>query len=396
MAVNLEKIYYSAIREYQMELLGGEEGLWNNISWIHIVEIESNAVFLKGEELVLYTGILQQKGNELISLAKEIKKAGATGLVINIGPYIDSVPEELIEFANENAFPVFTLPWTVKLVEFARRYCAMIISEEEADRNLCSAFRGAILTPENEEEYAPFFSKHKVFKTKKYSMIKCLPTIISNNRDQSNYTKIYFNLRQIYENVVSRYKDDFVIFRFDNYITIVLPDTDREECCEIISLILEKAKTFIKVKNEKIKLHFAVSRNNLKLKELAFYYEKLSMVCRLMKNTDKETWFWDDLGTWELLLSVGDDRRLKEFRESNIGALEKYDLKNGTAYCHILDVYLNEDGNMPSAAEKCHVHRNTFAYHLKNIAELIGCNLYATEDRSRLYMAFRIKEMMEI
>ncbi|MCR5108377.1 MAG: PucR family transcriptional regulator ligand-binding domain-containing protein [Lachnospiraceae bacterium] len=396
MAVNIEKIYYSAIREYQMELLGGEEGLWNSISWIHIVEVESNAEFLKGEELVLYTGILRQKGNELINFAKEIKKAGATGLVINIGPYIESVPQELIDFANENAFPVFTLPWNVKLVEFARRYCAMIIREEEADRNMCSAFRGVILSPENEDEYATYFSKHEVFKTKKYCMIKCLPDITISNDEQSDYTKIYYSLRQIYERIVSRYKDDFVIFRFDNYLTVVIPDTDRQECEEIILKIADKTASFIKIKNEDIKLHFAVSRNSLKLNELSFYYDKLSTVCRLMKKSGEKIRFWDDLGTWELILSIGDDKRLKEFRKTNIGILEKYDNKNGTEYCHILDVYLEEDANMPNAAEKCHVHRNTFAYHLKKISEMIDCDLRSTEDRSRLYIAFRIKELMEL
>lgn len=392
MSVTLEKIYYTAIREYDMKLVAGKEGIWNEVSWIHIVENEGNAAFLKGAELVLFTGIQGQNQDELCGLVDAIRRQGACGIVFNIGPYIQEVPSSIIEYANENDFPVFTLPWSVKLVEFSREFCATIIRSEEEGKTKCQAFKGAILSPEDKAEYMPFFEKNTHYANIKYCMVKCLPVISFEKDEEKDYTKIYYMLRTRMDQVLNRYKDSFVVFRFDNYITMIIPETDRKEIDEI----LDKIVALSQITLPKTKLYFAISKPDLGYDKLSYYFEKLSYMCQLMKKQNKERWFWENLGTWGIILSMGNQKSLSDFRKANIGPIEKYDKENGTEYCHILDTYLKQNGNMPEAAAECYLHRNTFSYHLKKIAEMAGCDVYSTEDRARLYLALRIKELMEI
>lgn len=392
MSVTLEKIYYTAIREYDMKLIAGKEGIWNEVRWIHIVENEGNAAFLKGAELVLFTGIQGQNQDELCNLVDAIRRQGACGIVFNIGPYIQEVPSSIIEYANSNDFPIFTLPWSVKLVEFSREFCATIIRSEEEGKTKCQAFKGAILSPEDKAEYMPFFEKNTHYANIKYCMVKCLPVISFEKDEEKDYTKIYYMLRTRMDQVLNRYKDSFVVFRFDNYITMIIPETDRKEIDEV----LDKIVALSQITLPKTKLYFAISKPDLGYDKLSYYFEKLSYMCQLMKKQNKERWFWENLGTWGIILSMGNQKSLSDFRKANIGPIEKYDKENGTEYCHILDTYLKQNGNMPEAAAECYLHRNTFSYHLKKIAEMSGCDVYSTEDRARLYLALRIKELMEI
>ena len=110
MALTLEKIYYIAMRKYKMNLVAGKEGITANVSWLHVVEEIKYASFLTGGELVLYTGAKTGSGN-IIDFIREISRYKASGLVINVGGYIREIPQEIIDYANENSFPVFTLPW---------------------------------------------------------------------------------------------------------------------------------------------------------------------------------------------------------------------------------------------------------------------------------------------
>lgn len=92
MAVSLEKIYYTAMRKYDLKLVAGTAGIWNIVSWIHLVEDVQVADFLKGQELVVITGISRPDGEQLLEYTKRLYENEASGLIINIGPFIREIP----------------------------------------------------------------------------------------------------------------------------------------------------------------------------------------------------------------------------------------------------------------------------------------------------------------
>ncbi len=52
----------------------------------------------------------------------------ASGIVINTGPYIKKIPDEVIQFGNEFGFPIFTMPWEVHVVDVTRDFFAARLS----------------------------------------------------------------------------------------------------------------------------------------------------------------------------------------------------------------------------------------------------------------------------
>ena len=89
-------------------------------------------------------------------------------------------------------------------------------------------------------------------------------------------------------------------------------------------------------------------------------------------------------------------KSLMEYKNDAIGKLEKYDSENQTDYIGILRSYLDKDCNMNDAAKGFYLHRNTFAYHLNKIADLLNADLYSMNDRAKLLMAIKIKDLYEL
>ncbi len=389
MAVTLEKIYYLAMRKYDMQLVAGREGIYTNVTWLHIVEEIRYAGFLTGGELVLYTGVKVGK-EQLPDFIEEIRKNKACGLVINIGGYINEVPEEIIEYANKMSFPVFTLPWKVRLVEISREFGSMIIRSEEEDKSLCEAFKTAIFHHEDKGEYLYYFEKNNLLK-KKYCILKCMPEVIRAEDEGIDITKTFYELRVVFERVLGRYREKFVIFRQEKYLTIVMPDGNRRDCEGIIDQILKSNNPVI----SNLKLYFAVSRFDVDVEGLSREYEILDHLFGMMKKEERTISYRDDLGLLNIILAVDDVKNLKKYKKDVIGKLEKYDEENGQNYVGILRAYLDNDCNMNEAAKEFYLHRNTLSYHLNKIMELLDADLYSMEERAKLLMAIRIKDMLE-
>ena len=112
--------------QYHLKLLAGQEGCSNAISWVHMIEDTTIIQQLWGKELVVTTGHGFQSEEELFMLIKYLIKYNSVGLIINIGKYIFEIPSAIIDYCNEQEFPLLTIPCpslevlTMKVWKFIR------------------------------------------------------------------------------------------------------------------------------------------------------------------------------------------------------------------------------------------------------------------------------------
>ncbi len=76
-------------------------------------------------------------------------------------------------------------------------------------------------------------------------------------------------------------------------------------------------------------------------------------------------------------------------------ALFEYDRVNGTTFADTFYQYLLLGQNMASTAKKLFIHRNTMAYRLEKIQEITGIDVKSGEDCYRVFISFKIKEIMD-
>ena len=70
---------------YQMELIAGQNGWANSISWLMMIEDTQIINNFNGKELAVTTGLGFPSTEKLMRLAKKLVASHAAGLIINTG-----------------------------------------------------------------------------------------------------------------------------------------------------------------------------------------------------------------------------------------------------------------------------------------------------------------------
>lgn len=102
---------------------------------------------------------------------------------------------------------------------------------------------------------------------------------------------------------------------------------------------------------------------------------------------------YKDIGIDKLICAAG-SQALQSFVSQKVGAITRYDEKNGTEFSKLLRYYIENNGSISSIAQQLGVHRNTVNYQLGRIKELFALTLNET-DRAELTLAFRILKLNE-
>ncbi|WP_243525047.1 PucR family transcriptional regulator [Bacillus pseudomycoides] len=112
------------------KVVAGKFGLYKTVKWVHIMEIDQIEQLLNGNELVLSTGIGWKENKEMfLSFFKQLIDSKATGLCIELGTYIPSIPEEIIELANQHNFPLIAFYNKVRFVDITQDLHTLLIKK---------------------------------------------------------------------------------------------------------------------------------------------------------------------------------------------------------------------------------------------------------------------------
>ncbi len=104
--------------------------------------------------------------------------------------------------------------------------------------------------------------------------------------------------------------------------------------------------------------------------------------------------YFGDLGLYRMLFNVKEKDELRAFHDEMLGKLIEYDSRNGAELVSTLAAYFAARNSPTEAAERMHLHRNTFLYRLHRIREITGLDLDDPETRLSLHLALRIGDTL--
>ncbi|HZG59193.1 MAG TPA: PucR family transcriptional regulator [Anoxybacillus sp.] len=113
-----------------IQVVAGREGLNRTVKWVHIVEVAKINKLLNGKELILSTGVGWKENKSLfISFLHQLIECDASGLCIEMGTYTSSIPQEIINLANEHHFPIILFLKEVPFVEITQDIHTYLINQ---------------------------------------------------------------------------------------------------------------------------------------------------------------------------------------------------------------------------------------------------------------------------
>ena len=368
---------------YQMELIAGQNGWANSISWLMMIEDTQIINNFNGKELAVTTGLGFPSTEKLMRLGKKLVASHAAGLIINTGEYIHEVPQRLIDFCDENDLPLITVPWKIILADMIKELTMQVFLQGSTDEQIIKAMISAIENPENVNNYRkellPYYDVDGAFQ------IILISVGNLDEMDTVERRKLSYRLQIYLENITH----NGIFFYYDGAFVLVLNDVDSKNMEDILGGMLSRTKRRMPEED----LHVGVGSMVRDIVNLRTSYTRAKSAVIMARNKDKIRVDFDNMGLFRLLYSVEDKNLLEDMRDTPLLPLIEYDMKHSSNYLETLELYLNYNGSIKKVSEEMYTHRNTVIYRISNIKKLIGCELETTEEKLRFQIAFYIRNM---
>lgn len=384
MSITLKKLCSDADTKYSLKLIAGKGGMDNPVRWVHMVEDRQVPDFLHGHELIFTTGIGHIGKDPLLDYIKRLKQHNAAGVVINIGPYLSEVPQDVITYCDNENFPIFTLPWKIYIIDITYDFCRRIIENEKLETTAAEAFKQLIDDPYQGKKHFPFLEQQGFGKVTHYRVLSVKffqdNKNITEKLERNNHIKLW--------NILAKSKFyPSVMFVSGERMVVIRQDTDDKyiiKLAEILDAIVEQ-------KGINYVMGISTERKGYKtvpklLQEADSAYETAKINC-------KNFAFYKDIGINKIIFGVTDKEILNNFVEENIGEIFAYDKEYKTDYAEVLYQYLLCDGSIMAVADKFGFHRNTVNSKIKSIKFLFNLELTSTK-KMELLLAFNINKIL--
>ena len=114
---------------------------------------------------------------------------------------------------------------------------------------------------------------------------------------------------------------------------------------------------------------------------------------RLHNGDAPEVASYEDLGAFQLLLSLQDDEALISYCRGVLGPVEQGEGDYGDELLRSLDVFIEHNGHWEKAAAALYCHRHTLRYRIRRVEQLTGRDFSNARDRIEFWLALRGREL---
>lgn len=118
-------------------IYAGENGLDKKVLYVDVVEIPEGMYWANKGDFIVSTGYFLALYPQLFELMlNTFIQRGVTGLGIKLGKYIHDIPEQVINIANEHAFPILGIPPHLSYRQISKPLLNSITTEVSYERPL--------------------------------------------------------------------------------------------------------------------------------------------------------------------------------------------------------------------------------------------------------------------
>ncbi|MGN7477945.1 PucR family transcriptional regulator [Solibacillus silvestris] len=113
------------------KVVAGQTGLNHAIKWIHILEVIDVKQLIKGNELILTTGVILKDNEQgFMKFVRQLSDLDVAGLCIELGMYIQAIPDSVVKLANSLDFPLIVFQEIVPFVGITQDLHTEIIHQQ--------------------------------------------------------------------------------------------------------------------------------------------------------------------------------------------------------------------------------------------------------------------------
>ena len=120
------------IRDLDIRLVAGEDGLDRAVRWVHISELADPTPWLSGGELLLTTGMNLVEPAAQRAFVERLAGHDLAGLGLGVGFAHPETPEALRDAAEAHGFPLFEVPYDTPFIAITEKAFSHLVNEQYA------------------------------------------------------------------------------------------------------------------------------------------------------------------------------------------------------------------------------------------------------------------------
>lgn len=359
-----------------LQLRAGHRGNTNIIRWPYIAENTEIERWTKGGELIFVTGLnWNWTVQDFILLIKKAQQQCTSGMVIlTQSPYLDTIPSEVLDFANKLNFPLFEQPYSLPMVQVTEILSNAIIMDSLNNKSSRWLIQDLASNPN--------LSELDLIKAKKIGI---------ESTQQLSVAFIKLN-RIANEDLI---KEDYIISQFMLNEGIQIPITELHQGWLAILptpsvCFNDSMKLWNKLHRQLQVYGFDCTIGISDAIELKFIYKAVSQARQSAEfykvNNKNEAIHYNSLGIAQLFTHIN-NYELESFCRQHLGDIfGKYDTQSLVLQT-TLNCYFDNLCSMRKTASAMNIHRNTLSNRLEKFESVTGINLSNAQQRLSVQIA---------
>jgi purine catabolism regulator len=372
----MELTVESLIGELGLTLVSGQEAARTHVRFVHSTELADPTPWLKGGELLLSTGLQLDGPKAQREFIARLAHHEIAGLGFGTGFTHKRIPAALLAAARKHGFPLFEVPYELPFIAITERAFAQLLDEryEMLQRSmvgdvLAEALTGHLYPEDLQTRLRPFGIGERV------------AVLAFRMRDPTSAAAAVERI------LAAERVSGLVAIRAGLLCAVVDPEGIEPHA------LAGKIRGELAVRFGEVRAAASRAAATHSLR-MSFHEARCALEAVRLRNGDApEVASYEDLGAFQLLLSLQDDDALLSYCRSVLGPIEHGEGDYGDELVRSLDVFIEHNGHWERAAAALFCHRHTLRYRIRRIEQLTGRDFSSARDRIEFWLALRGREL---
>ncbi|MDP4178287.1 MAG: PucR family transcriptional regulator ligand-binding domain-containing protein [Bacillota bacterium] len=352
-------------------IAAGHNGSNNEVQWVNLMEILDSLDSLQKGELLITTGYQIDNYSLYKDIILKLKNKGVAGIAIQTGYYTQKIPDYIKDSANQLDFPVIELPQNLTFSHITHALIENINLQLNLSNDSDLINLKLKLNNITNGTYNNYINEmlNDSEPSKTCFFLFSIYCVDNNHITQNIISYSISKIRNYFIDANCKLKEELsgkkALFTVSLNENISLKDVNYE---------LSKIITALTIK---FQMNFYIGVSYIKNSEniMGSFNDALTSEDLLKKiGAKKGVCFFEDINLFKILEIFHYSNYSTTFAYDTLKELIDYDSIHNSSYIETLRLYLINECNINSTAEKLFVHRHTLKNRLNKITVLTGLN----------------------
>lgn len=290
--------------------------------------------------------------------------------------FLSSLPKKILDLANENQYPIIVIDYRLPYGDLIKELSELIMTEQSEVfyENKINRLLYENLTSEEVLEIGKYINPY--FKEGYVTLL-----VKFQNLSERQFKFFQSDLKEQLCLRIRRYpKGGFITFNYQTYKEFEIALVTLKEIflhydknyCVGISQPFDEAQNF-----------------NTSVRQAA-------SSAKLGSFLQKQWIYYEEIHTYNLLLSIKDPEVLKKFCLQVLSPLEKYGTKHNLNLIKTVELYLNNNGDYKKTAKELDQHENTIRFRISKAKSLLGMEYSHYKFVEEVSLALKAKRINQL